>query len=97
MNFTKNKNDSNTVFFIELDPISPLDAFTLNLIGMYLLAIMLLCVFFNLLLLVIFIRFKDLRNIFNLFIIAVTALNLFGSFAFPFTIHSSFNHRYLLN
>lgn len=90
----KSINDSVAFFFTDLNPISPLDPFTLNLIGIYLTVIMTLCVAFNSLLLVLFIRFKDMRNIFNIFIIAVSALNLVGSFAFPFAIHSSFKQRW---
>ena len=88
----KNQNES-FVFFNELNPVSPIDSVTLRVIGVYLTLIMVLCIIFNSLLLVMFFRFKDIRNIFNVFIIAVSTLNLLGSFAFPFAIHSSFNQK----
>ena len=77
----------------DLNPNSPLNSFTLNLICVYLTIMMILCIVFNSLLLIIFIRYKDIRNIFNVFIIAVSSLNLFGSLVFPFAIHSSFHQK----
>ena len=78
---------------LEIEHLSPLDGSTLNLIGIYLILVFTLCVFFNFKLLRLFVKCKDLRNVFNLFIIAVSSLNLAGSVVFPFTIHSSFNKK----
>ncbi len=78
---------------LELNDMSPLNRSTLNLITIYLILVFIMCVFFNLMLLRLFIKYKDLRNVFNIFIIAVSCLNLIGSVVFPFTIHSSFFNK----
>lgn len=78
----------------QYDKISPLDPVILNLIGIYFTIIFFLCVFFNLALLLIFVRHNELRIRLNIFVIAITVFNLFGSIVFPFVIHSTFNQRW---
>ena len=89
---SESENVSN--FELEITELSPLNASTLKLIGIYLVLVFILCFSFNFMILRLFLKNKDLRNVFNVFIIAVSSLNLVGSIVFPFTIHSSFNNKY---
>ena len=73
---------------------SPIPTQFLNIIGFYFLIVLILCVFFNLTLLLIFIRYKELRIRLNIFIISVTLFNLVGSSVFPFVIHSNLSHKW---
>ena len=73
--------------------ISPINGKILNTIGVFLFMIFLLCIFVNTQLLVIFVRFKQLRTALNKLIIVLTAFNLLGSCVFPFVIHSNFVHK----
>ena len=73
--------------------ISPINSQILNAIGIYMLTLFLLCILVNILLLVIFARYKELRTLLNKLIIVLTAFNLFGSIQFPFLIHSNFVHK----
>jgi hypothetical protein len=74
--------------------ISPIDPFILNIIGFYLCLTLFICLLFNTILLIIFIRFKELRNKFNIFIMGITTLNVIGSIEIPFVIYSSFKAKY---
>ena len=74
--------------------ISPIDPFILNIIGFYLCLTLFICLLFNTILLIIFIRFKELRNKFNIFIMGITTLNVLGSIEIPFVIYSSFKAKY---
>lgn len=74
--------------------ISPIDPFILNIIGVYLCLTLFICLLFNTILLIIFIRFKELRNKFNIFIMGITTLNVIGSIEIPFVIYSSFKAKY---
>jgi hypothetical protein len=78
----------------EFNEISPLDDDLLNVIGYYLIACFCLCVLSNSVLLIIFIRYKELRVALNLFTITISICNLLSSIQFPFIIDSTFNHRY---
>jgi hypothetical protein len=73
--------------------ISPINGKILNTIGVFLFMIFLLCIFVNTQLLIIFVRFKQLRTSLNKLIIVLTAFNLLGSCVFPFVIHSNFVHK----
>ena len=73
--------------------ISPINSKVLHTIGVYLIAVFLLCIFTNALLLTIFARFKKLRTSLNKLIFVLTAINLFGSIQFPFVILSNFVHK----
>lgn len=73
--------------------ISPINDTILTLIGIYLIAVFVLSVLINGLLLLIFIRNKDLVVPINIQIITMTVVNLFGSIQFPWVIHSHFNSR----
>ena len=74
--------------------ISPIDPFILNIIGVYLCLTLFICLLFNTILLIIFIRFKELRNKFNIFTMGITTLNIIGSIEIPFVIYSSFKAKY---
>jgi hypothetical protein len=76
--------------------ISPINPIVLNLIGIYLIIVCVLSVFINAILLYVFARFKKLRTALNKLIIAMTAINLFGSIQFPFVIQSHFANKYFL-
>lgn len=76
---------------------SPIDGSILNIIGFYLILCFILCVVLNSILLLIFIRYKELRIPLNFFIITISICNLFGSLQFPFVIDSNFNHKYILS
>ena len=71
---------------------SPLDDLVLDGIGSFYLTMFLLSLFFNLTLILIFIRNSELRIRRNIFILIITIFNLFGSTVFPILIHSNFNH-----
>ena len=73
--------------------ISPINNKILDIVGVYLFIVFLMCIFVNILLLVIFIRFKQLRTSLNKLIMVLTGFNLFGSIQFPFLIHSHFAYE----
>ena len=73
--------------------ISPINFFLLDLVGVYLVIVFLLCVVVNSSLLYVFARFKKTRTTLNKLILIMTAFNLFGSIEFPFVIHSHFVHK----
>jgi hypothetical protein len=83
--------------YIVEQKISPINKELLNIIGSYLFILFLLCILVNTQLLIIFVRFKQLRTSLNKLIIVLTAFNLFGSIQFPFLIHSNFVHKYINN
>ena len=58
---------------------SPIECYKLNLIAVYCIILLILSVFFNALLLLIFARYRELRISLNMFIIALTVLNLIGT------------------
>jgi len=82
------------LLFTDKIKISPINDLILNLVGVYLVIVFLLCIIVNTLLLVVFARFKQLRTTLNKLIMILTVFNLFGSIQFPFVIHSHFVHKY---
>ena len=77
--------------------ISPVNDLLLDMNGVYLLIVLLLSIFANGMLLLVFIRFEKLRTPFNMLIFVMTAFNLGGSVVFPFIIHASFSHKYIIS
>lgn len=75
--------------------VSPLDDQVLDAIGYYLIVCFCLCVLSNSVLLIVFVRHKELRVPLNLFTISVSVCNLVSAIQFPFIIDSSFSHRYV--
>jgi hypothetical protein len=78
---------------IKINSTSPIDPKTLNLIGVYLVILFLLCILFNSIVLFMFLRHKELRIPLNTLIISMTLHNLITSIQYPFLIHSTFNQR----
>ena len=74
--------------------ISPIEPIWLNMMGSFLVITMILGITVNSFLLHVFRTNKDLQTPLYSYIIAITCLNLFGSFAqLPWKIHSTFSHR----
>ena len=72
------------------DRESPIECYKLNIIAVYCIILFLTCIIYNLLLLLIFYKHKKLRTNLNIFIIALTILNLFGAVSqFIFVIPSN--------
>ena len=76
------------VFFL-----SPINDTVLYAIGIYLIIVFFSSILTNCMLLLIFIRNRDLVVPINLLIITMTGVNLFGTIQFPWVIHSHFNSR----
>ena len=86
----------NQTAFDQFGPQSPVPCYQLKLIGLYCTALFILSVAFNSILLITFCKHSELRSPLNTFIIALTALNLFGSVTeLPVIILSNFYCRYL--
>ena len=72
---------------------SPLDQNLLLILGHYLLIVFIISLAFNSALIWLFIKNKDLRTLFNFFIVAISINNLVGSTVLPLVIHSCFNFK----
>ena len=70
---------------------SPIECYKLQLIGVYCILMLMLAVCFNSLLLLVFVRYKSLRTMMNMFVLTNTLLNLVGSILeFSLVIPSNF-------
>ena len=70
---------------------SPIDCWKLNIIAAFVSLLLFLSVSFNSTLLWVFYSFKELRTPLNVFVIVLTAFNLFGSMSeFTFIITTNF-------
>jgi hypothetical protein len=86
------ENNNTTDFY---NRVSPINSFSLDIIGSYLLITLLVGIVLNTLLLYKFKKYKDLQTPINTFIIAMTVLNLLGTiFELPWIIHSCFSHKW---
>lgn len=73
---------------------SPTECYKLKILGFVCILLFISSSFFNLLLLSVFIRHRSLRTSFNVTIIALTSLNLIGTFTqLPFIIISNLSCR----
>ena len=78
--------------------ISPIEPIWLNILGVFLVIMMIMGVTINTFLLNVFRTNKELRTPLYSYITAITVLNLIGSFTqLPWIIHSCFSHRYNIN
>lgn len=90
-------NDSYDLKMLNLCKLlkSPINEFALKISGIYLIFGLVLCIISNSILLLVFIRHKNLRTTPNLIIIAITLINLIGSIEFPFMIGNTFNSKWI--
>jgi len=87
-------NETASIF----DRESPIECYKLNMIAVYCIILFLACIGYNLLLLLIFYKHKKLRTKLNIFIIALTILNLFGALTqFIFVIPSNLYCRWIFD
>lgn len=89
-------NNTTNRFIDEYSLESPVECYKLNLVGIFCLVLFLLSTFFNSTLLWTFIRQKSLRTSINVFILALTCFNLFGTVVeLPFIIVSNLKCRWV--
>ncbi len=85
----------NSSKMFDLGVVSPIECSKLHIIAYYLIIIFILGIISNSILLLILIRYKDMRVTLNIFVATITILNLFGTLTeLPFVIHSHFKCRF---
>ena len=87
---------NNVTLELEEFPASPIPCFQTAIIGWYMCLVMVFTGIANSILLLTLLGNKSLRQPINIFVIAITILNLVGSiFELPFIIGSSFACKYI--
>lgn len=75
--------------------LSPLDPVIQVFFGSYLSLIFILCLFVNILFIILYIKYDEIRsNTTNLFILFISILNLTASLTLPLVIHSTFSYKW---
>jgi hypothetical protein len=93
-NVSNFSNSSSDGYLERFGQISPIPCYILNIIAVYAVCLFVSSLFFNGLLLTVFVKHKDLRTTLNLLIMTLTILNLVGTASeCPFIIVSNFNCR----
>ena len=76
--------------------ISPLNESIQLAVGFYLILLLIFSLLANLIFLVVYVRSKEIRkNPVNIYIVAISDLNIIAAITLPFNIHSSFSGRYI--
>jgi hypothetical protein len=89
INSTIKASISNVTYIDLYEMQSSVDCGTLNIIGWYCIAVMILSVLLNSIILIVFVRYKEMRSPINTLVGSLTFLNLIGSvLEFPFVIIS---------
>lgn len=96
LNFTTSSNFSLREQIADqlVSEVSPALCYKLQALGVISILMFIACIVFNTFLLWVFLKNKELQSSFNMFIVALSILNLVGSFLeFPFIIVSNFYCR----
>ena len=82
---------SSNITINEYNSIILLNKTFISVIGYYLLFVMAISIIFNSLLLFLFVRNVELRNVFNKVTMVISIMNLIGTSSLPLNIHSFLN------
>lgn len=84
---------SSNITINEYNSIILLNKTFISVIGYYLLFVMAISIIFNSLLLFLFVRNVELRNVFNKVTMVISIMNLIGTSSLPLNIHSIFKQE----
>jgi len=82
----------NVNYYSEISALNPV---LLDIVGLFLCMVFILCLMFNFVMLYVFMHYKEIRSSVNKLVMAIAIINLFNSFQFPYLIKSFFAHKYL--